>query len=246
MAVEAIVSGFLAARYFRALPAAAGPPPRIRELWGFAWPLMLNSAAEMGTVFVISIFLGRLLDPDLALAAFGVVHGLTSLMMSPLRNLLHTAQTLARTAADRAALRRFSMQVVVVFAFIALGLFATPVSHVVLGWLMGLPAELEAACAPAMRFAFVMAAAWGFSALLRGFLAGARRTGSLALTGRPRTARRRGRGRRPRVRGGRPRRCGALGLAAWFAGYGRKPPTSRSASAPGRRRRRRLENDSTS
>ena len=83
---------------------------------------------------------------------------------------------------------------------------------------MGLPAELEAACAPAMRLAFVMAAAWGFSALLRGFLAGVRRTRSLALTGAGRLA----------VAG----LVGALalvandldgallGLAAWFAGYG--------------------------
>ena len=218
MAVEAIVSGLFAARYFRALPAATGPPPRIRELWRFAWPLMLNSSAEMGTVFVISIFLGRLLDPDLALAAFGVVHGLTGLMVSPLRNLLHTAQTLARTAADRAALRRFSVQVVVAFALIAVGLFDTPLSQVVLGRLMGLSAELETACAPAMRFAFVMAAAWGFSALLRGFLAGVRRTGSLALTGAGRLV--------------VAALVGALafaandldgallGLTAWFAGYG--------------------------
>ena len=36
MAVEAIVSGLFAARYFRALPAAAGPVPRIPELWRFA------------------------------------------------------------------------------------------------------------------------------------------------------------------------------------------------------------------
>ena len=218
MAVEAMVSGCFAARYFRALPANAEPPPRIRELWRFAWPLMLNSSAEMGTVFVISIFLGRLLDPDLALAAFGVVHGLTGLMMSPMRNLLHTAQTLARTAADRAALRRFAVQVVAVFALIAIGLFDTPASHVVLGRLMGLSAELEAACAPAMRFAFVMAAAWGFSALLRGFLAGARRTGSLALTGAGRLV-------VAALVGALALAAsdldGALlGLAAWFAGYG--------------------------
>ncbi len=218
MAVEALVSGLFAARYFRALPAAAGPAPRLGELWRFAWPLMLNSSAEMGTVFVISIFLGRLLDPDLALAAFGVVHGLTSLMMSPMRNLLHTAQTLARTAADRAVLRRFAVQVVAVFAVVAIGLFDTPVGHVVLGRLMGLSAELEAACAPAMRFAFVMAAAWGFSALLRGFLAGARRTGSLALTGAGRLVVAAAIGTLAFAAGDLD---GALlGLVAWFAGYG--------------------------
>ena len=218
MAVEAIVSGHFAARYFRALPAVAGPPPRIRELWRFAWPLMLNSSAEMGTVFVISIFLGRLLHPDLALAAFGVVHGLTGLMMSPMRNLLHTAQTLARSAADRAALGRFAAQVVAVFALIAIGLFDTPLSHVVLGRLMGLSGELEAACAPAMRFAFVMAAAWGFSALLRGFLAGARRTGSLALTGAGRLVVAAGVG--TLAFAANDLDGALLGLGAWFAGYG--------------------------
>jgi len=236
MVVEAIVSGVFAARYFRALPPAVGPPPRIRELWRFAWPLMLNSSAEMGTVFVISIFLGRLLHPDLALAAFGVVHGLTGLMMNPMRNLLHTAQTLARTASDRAALRRFAVQVVAVFALIAIGLFDTPVSHIVLGRIMGLSAELEAACALAMRFAFVMAAALGFSALLRGFLAGARRTRSLALTGAGRLA-------VAALVGSLAFAAsdldGALlGLGAWFAGYGAEAAylarMSRRSSSRGR------------
>ena len=179
---------------------------------------MLNSSAEMGAVFVISIFLGRLVDPDLALAAFGVVHGLTGLLMSPLRNLLHTAQTLVRSAADRAALRRFAVQVVVVFALIAIGLFDTPLSHEVLGRLMGLSPELEAACAPAMRFAFVMAAAWGFSALLRGFLAGARRTTSLAFTGAGRLVVAAGVG--AFAFAARDLDGALLGLAAWFAGYG--------------------------
>ena len=45
---------------------------------------------------------GLLADPDLALAAFNIVYGLVSLLMSPMRNLLQTAQTLARTVADAA------------------------------------------------------------------------------------------------------------------------------------------------
>ena len=139
-------------------------------------------------------------------------------MMSPMRNLLHTAQTLARTTADRAALRRFSVQVVAAFALIAVALFDTPLSHVVLGRLMGLPAGLEAACAPAMRFAFVMAAAWGFSALLRGFLAGARRTGSLAVTGAGRLVVAAGVG--ALAFAAHDLDGALLGLAAWFAGYG--------------------------
>ena len=69
-----------------------------------------------------------------------------------------------------------------------------------------------------MRFAFVMAAAWGFSALLRGFLAGARRTGSLALTGAGRLVVAAGVGSLAFAAADLD---GALlGLAAWFAGYG--------------------------
>ncbi len=226
MAVETLVSGVFAAPYFRALPAvapaaasgAASHPPRIGEMWRFAWPLMLNSSAEMGTVFVISIFLGRLASPDLALAAFGVVHGLTSLLMSPLRNLLHTAQTLVRNAADRAKMTRFSVQAVVVFSLLAVGLFDTPAHRVVLVQLMGLAPDLEAACAPAMRFAFTMAAAWGFSAVLRGFLAGERRTTTLAFTGAGRLVAAALVGLLAFVSDDLD---GALlGLAAWFAGYG--------------------------
>lgn len=239
MAVETLVSGVFAAPYFRALPAAApaasggtssgaasgaassgaaSHPPRIGEMWRFAWPLMLNSSAEMGTVFVISIFLGRLASPDLALAAFGVVHGLTSLLMSPLRNLLHTAQTLVRNAADRTKMTRFSVQAVAAFSLLAVGLFDTPAHRVVLVQLMGLAPDLEAACAPAMRFAFTMAAAWGFSAVLRGFLAGERRTTTLAFTGAGRLVAAALVGLLAFVSDDLD---GALlGLAAWFAGYG--------------------------
>lgn len=220
MLVETIVSAVFAARYFRALPATDpdAPRPRARELWRFAWPLMLNSSTELGAVFVISIFLGRLADPDLALAAFGVVHGLTSLLMSPMRNLLPTAQTLARSVADQGALLRFAAQAVIVFALIALGLYGTPMRDVILEQWMGLSPELEAACAPAMRFAFLMAAAWGFSALLRGFLAGERRTTSLAFTGGVRLV-------VPALVAGATLFThdldgAALGLFAWFSGYG--------------------------
>jgi Na+-driven multidrug efflux pump len=59
--------------------------------------------------FVINFFLGHLAHPDLVLAAFGVVNALNSLVASPLRNLMQTAQALvcnrsgyARDAAVRA------------------------------------------------------------------------------------------------------------------------------------------------
>ena len=50
--------------------------------------------AELGSIFVINLFLGRLRTAELAIAAFGVAHGLVSLLMAPVRNLAQSAQTL--------------------------------------------------------------------------------------------------------------------------------------------------------
>jgi hypothetical protein len=158
-------------------------PPTLRRQWRFSWPLMLNGSAEMGVATVISVFLGLLADPDLALAAFSVVYGLVSLLMSPMRNLVQTAQTLVRTIADRRPLFIFALQLTGVFSLIGLLLFHTPLEVFVLVDAMGLEAELRAYCAPAMKLAFLMSGAWAFSALFRGLLAGVRKTTMLAASG---------------------------------------------------------------
>ncbi|MEM7252040.1 MAG: hypothetical protein AAF493_11490 [Pseudomonadota bacterium] len=217
MAVETVVAWILAFRYFRALPATGSAPPSMGEMWRFSWPLMLNQSAEMGVVFIINIFIGRLANPDLALAAFGVVHGLVSLLFSPGRNLLQTAQTLARTVADARVLIWFTVQLSSVFALISIVLFWTPLESWVLADVMGLKPELQRYCLFAMQLAFLMAAMWSFSALFRGLTAGTRDTRSLALTGGARllvavalsmTAL-----ADPTINGA------TIGLIAWVAGY---------------------------
>lgn len=183
MAVETIIAWVLAFRYFRALPDTGDAPPALGELWRFSWPLILNQSAEMGVVLVINVFLGRLTNPDLALAAFGVVHGLVSLLFSPGRNLLQTAQTLAKSLADARVLVWFTVQLASVLALISIILFYTPIQDWVLGRVMGLEPQLQHYCLAAMQLAFVMAAVWSFSALLRGLMAGTRSTRTLAVTG---------------------------------------------------------------
>jgi len=181
MVVEAGFAWIPASGFFRALPASAGPQPRYGELWRFSWPLMLNQGAEMGIVMTINVFLGRLASPDLALAAFGVVQGLANVLLSPLRNLVHTAQTLTRTAADVRVMWRFTHWLVVWFTLLVGAVFLLPPLRdwVLLG-LMGLTEELAAYGRPGVMLAFLVAGAWGYSALFRGLLAGARRTGTIA------------------------------------------------------------------
>ena len=182
MFVETLVAWFFAAPFFRRMPRD-GALPSYRELWRFAWPLILNSSSEMGMVFVINILLGRLTNPDIALAAFGVVHGLVSLLLSPVRNLVHTAQTLVRSQQDRQVMQRFTYHLIAVFGGLSILIFWTPLDAVILRWVMGLDPELERYCAPAMQLCFVMTIFWSFSALFRGLMAGARSTTMLAATG---------------------------------------------------------------
>ena len=189
MTAESAVAFLFARRIYRDLPAGDGQedgvetPPTMRRQWTFSWPLMLNASAEMGVATVISIFLGTLANPDLALAAFNIVYGLVSLIMSPMRNLVQTAQTLVKTAADRRVLHRFTLQLIAGFAAIAVLLFYTLLEDLLLVDVMGLEAELEAYCKPAFALTFLMAAAWAFSALGRGLLAGRRSTGMMAASG---------------------------------------------------------------
>jgi Na+-driven multidrug efflux pump len=182
MFAETVFAWAYAGRFFFALPARAAERAGVREMWRFSWPLVINQSSEMGVVFTVNLFLGQLAKAELALAAFGVVHGLVSLLMSPMRNLAQTGQTLASSRADVQVLMRFSLQLAAAFALLALVLFWTPMEIVILDHIMGLTEELSAYSEPAMRAAFAMALFWAFAALYRGLLAGARSTRMLAVT----------------------------------------------------------------
>jgi Na+-driven multidrug efflux pump len=182
MAMEMVFAWMFALRHARALPVRGDAPPRAGVLWGFSWPLMLNQGSELGVVFVANLFIGRLAHADVALAAFGVVHGLVGLLFSPMRNLMQTTQTLVDTREDARVLLVFSLQLAGVFAVLALALFNTPLRAWVLSGVMGLNPALASYSAPAVSIAFAMAFLWALSALCRGLLANQRRTRLLALT----------------------------------------------------------------
>jgi progressive ankylosis protein len=183
MAVETTFAWAFAWRQWRALPPQAPRRPGYWSMWQFAWPLAMNQSAELGVVFTINIFLGRLPGAELAIAAFGVAHGLVGVLLGPMRNLSHTAQTLLAKHEDVRVLLIFSAQLALLGAVGCIVLFNTPLTASVLHDLMGLDAQLAAACEPSLRFAVLICAFWAFAALFRGMLANARTTGALALTG---------------------------------------------------------------
>jgi hypothetical protein len=183
MASEAVFSWAFAWRHLMELPAARQSKEAFAHYWSFAWPLIINASAELGSIFVINLFLGRLRMAELAIAAFGVVHGLVSLLMAPVRNLAQSAQTLVARSEDVRTMLVFSTQLVAFFTLLALVLFHTPLRDTVLKGLMGLTPELASYSGPAMAISFFMATFWGCTALFRGLLAKARTTGSLAASG---------------------------------------------------------------
>ncbi len=183
MASETVFSWFFALRYLLRLPSERSDRTTFLGYWGFAWPLIINTSAEMGVIFAINLFLGRLNNAEFAIAAFGVSHGLVSLLMGPMRNLTQTAQTLVSQREDVRVMLVFTGQLIAIFALLAIALFHTPLREEVLLGVMGLTPELAAYCEPALSIAFVMAAFWSTTALFRGLLAKARTTKSLAASG---------------------------------------------------------------
>jgi progressive ankylosis protein len=183
MASESIFSWVFAWRHLMELPVVRQSSETFSRYWNFAWPLIINGSAELGSIFVISLLLGRLRTAELAIAAFGVVHGLVSLLMAPVRNLAQSAQTLVARREDVRTMLVFSAQLVALFSLLALVLFHTPLRDTVLRGLMGLTPELASYARPAMEISFLMAAFWGCTAVFRGLLAKARTTGSLAASG---------------------------------------------------------------
>src|SRR3954464_14568411 len=117
-------------------------------MWKFSWPLMVTQVTENGVSFVINFFLGRLANPDLALAAFGVVNALNSLVASPLRNMVQTGQALVHSRRDMQVMLRFAHRLTLVYVVLVGSLFYTPMREVILSRIMGLPITLSTYATP--------------------------------------------------------------------------------------------------
>ena len=175
------VFGLLVARpFFRRLPAGSHPPS-YRELWKFSWPIMIMQTAESGVIFTINLFLGRLPRPELALAAFGLLDSVMRLILSPLRNVIQTVQTLVRFRRDVRVIVTFAVIVGGAFAAVMLLFHAHPVRTWALEDVMGLPPHMADYVAPALGLGFLLALAMASASLARGLLIAAKRTGAIAV-----------------------------------------------------------------
>lgn len=182
MIAEAIFMMWVSRPFYDELPARGGEQATYRQLWTFSWPLMITQITENGVTFVINLFLGRLANPDLALAAFGVVNALKSLVASPLRNLTQTAQALVHNRADMRVMMTFVHRLSVLYALLVGVLFYTPLREVILRGVMGLPAPLAEYAAPGVQMVLFVVIVWGYSSLFRGLLSAMRKTRIIAFS----------------------------------------------------------------
>ena len=180
MGVEAAYMYWASRGYYADLPAAGGEQVPHRRMWAFSWPLMVTQITENGVSFVINFFLGRLAHPDLALAAFGVVNALGSLVASPLRNLVQTGQALVHSRHDMQVMLRFAHRVTLVYVALVGILFFTPLREGILSGVMGLPPTLASYATPGVRMILFVVVFWGYASLFRGLLSAMRRTGWIA------------------------------------------------------------------
>ncbi len=180
MTVEAIYMAWVSRPFYAELPATGGEQASYRQMWVFSWPLMITQITENGVTFVINFFLGRLANPDLALAAFGVVTALKSLVAAPLRNLVQTAQALVHSRHDMRMLLQFTHRLTLVYGVIVAGLFYTPLRDVILNGIMGLPPKLSSYATPGVQMILLVVIVWGYSSLFRGLLSAMRQTRAIA------------------------------------------------------------------
>jgi len=182
MTVESVYMVIVSRPLLAGLEKKKEKPPAFFEIWRFSWPLMITQSSEGGVPLAINFFLGRLANPDLALAGFGVVMGLVRTILSPLRNLVQTAQTLVRSREELKVMLQFTLAAISFFVAVVLVLFFSPLRSVILGKVMGLNQELSQYAAPGVKLTFLVAIFWGYSGFLRGVLSAMRRTGAIAVT----------------------------------------------------------------
>lgn len=180
--MEMIYAVAIAMRYYRRLPATSDVRADYKEVWLFAWPVMVMHTAEHGVSFLVSLFLGRLPRPEIALAVFGVVDSALKVLLSPLRNLTITVQSLAQSRADFVVLARFCLHIGLIFAALMALFFIPAVNAWTLMSAMGLSAELAAYAGYALGIGVALAISTAAAAAARGFLISSKETRVLALS----------------------------------------------------------------
>lgn len=125
--------------------------PTVRRMLALWLPLAVSQLMMVLEPTIINIGLGRTLDPEMALAAYGVAFSLALLVEAPVLMVLDAS--VARSA-DRAAFRlieRFALGLGLAVLAIGLIVSVTPLYGVIVVDLMNIPADVAARARPTLQ-----------------------------------------------------------------------------------------------
>ena len=181
IAIESFYAVIAARKYYLNLPTNSETLPKYKELWRFGWPVILMQIAESGVAFTASFFLGRLLRPELALAAFGVLDAMIRVMLGPLRNLTQAVQTLSNNRSDAIVIGKFTIHLAIIFTLIMCVFYNETIRQYALEDIMGLPLSMVNYITPALLLTPLLALSMTTAAYTRGQLLASRKTGAIAF-----------------------------------------------------------------
>jgi Na+-driven multidrug efflux pump len=162
-------------------PAPESAGPTLQEMLTLWLPLAASVMMMVLEPSVINIGLGRTLDPELALAAYGVAFSLALLVEAPILMLLDAS--VAR-AVDREAfrlIRRFALLLGLAVTGIGLLVSLTPLYSLIVEQLMNIPPDVAARGRPTLQILSFWPLPIGWRRAHQGLLIRANRTGMITV-----------------------------------------------------------------
>jgi hypothetical protein len=128
-------------------PAVSQAPLSLRRIFRAWWPLAASWMLMGLELPAVSAVVSRLADPQINLAAYGVVFALSMIIESPIIMLLAASTALSRDWDSYLKVRRFMMQAGASLTALHVAIAFTPFYDFVFGTLIGAPKEIiEPAC----------------------------------------------------------------------------------------------------
>lgn len=150
--------------------APAGTPPLHTGLVLRQWsPLAASWLFMTAELVIVVAVIARLAEPEVQLAAWGVVFAVSTVIQSPATALLPASTALARDWSAYRRLRRFALGVLASLTALHALLVLSPLYQLLFGGVMGLPEEVTSAA----RWALLAMLPWSFGTGYRRFLQGA-------------------------------------------------------------------------
>lgn len=151
--------------YTNAKPARSLPLRRILRVW---WPLAASWLLMTAELPLISAVIARLAQPEINLAAWGVVFALSIIIQAPSTMLLAASTALSRDWASYRKLRRITFGLGVGLTALHAVIAFTPLYFVVIESMMGAPAEIV----EPVRLGLMIMTPWSWGTAYRRFQQG--------------------------------------------------------------------------